>query len=123
MVAADSGHRTVLVVDADQAIRSLVKLTLDSDATTVHEAADADAAMAAIDEHSVDVAIVDAEVPGGGVDACGRLKRRRRAARTILLVRKGQLDDVDDPQGHVDALLTKPFTSLSLLRKVDGLTT
>lgn len=116
----DAGaHRTVLVADGDQSIRSLVYLTLHSERTTVVEAGDADEAVERVASGGAEVALVDFALPdGGGVDACARLKEAAASVRTILLVRKADLDEVpaDVP---ADAVLTKPFTSLSLLRKVD----
>ena len=116
----DADRPAVAVADADEAIRSLVNLTLDGERLTVVEAADADELLQVVSEHSAVVAIIDRTLPEqGGIAACSQLKQQDAGVQTILLVRKEDLDDVRDEQNVVDALLTKPFTSLALLRKVD----
>lgn len=111
---------SVAVADADEAIRSLVQLTLDGDRLAVVQAGDTDELLQALAEHGPALAIVDRALPErGGIAACWQVKQQDDDVRTILLVRKEDLDDVRDEQNVVDALLTKPFTSLALLRKVD----
>jgi len=117
-----SDIRRILVADGDQSIRSLVSLTLSSDSCVVFEAANADQALAQVAENVPQVALVDQSLPGDGPDACRRIKRSPLGAgiRTVLLVPKSEVNEAgarNDP--NVDALLTKPFTSLALLRKVD----
>lgn len=110
----------VVVADADEAIRSLVDLTLDGERLAVVQAADTSAVLAAVDEHGPAVAVVDRALPDkGGIATCWQVKQRDDAIRTVLLVAKEDLDSVRDEQNVVDALLTKPFTALALLRKVD----
>ena len=110
----------IAVADADEAIRSLVHLTLDGERLAVVQAADADELLQVASERGAAVAIIDRSLPErGGIAACWQLKQQDASVQTILLVRKEDLDDVRDEQNVVDALLTKPFTSLALLRKVD----
>lgn len=117
---AEVDRATVVVADADAAIRSLVELTLDGERLAVVQAADVDALLDAVDRHAPAVAIVDRGLPDeGGAAACRRVKQRDGAIATVLLVRKQDLHEVDDRDGVVDALLTEPFTALALLRKVD----
>ncbi len=119
MADAD-GSRTVLVADADESIRSLVYLTLKSERTEVLEAADADETLDLLRAHEPVLAIVDLGLPeSGGVETCRRIRESGQGARTILLVRKADLGNIPD-EAISDGLLTKPFTSLALLRKVDA---
>lgn len=121
MADAVDVRRKVLVVDADQSTRSLVYLTLHGERIDVVEAADGDEAMAAVDGGGLDVALVDLRLPGdGGADLAARVKEADADIRTVLLVRKADLGDVP-ADTVVDAVLTKPFTSLALLKKVDEL--
>lgn len=110
----------VVVADADEAIRSLVELTLGGERLAVVQAADTAGLLGAIDDHGPEVAVVDRDLPDeGGIATCRLVKQRDEAIRTVLLVAKEDLEDVRDDQNVVDALLTKPFTALALLRKVD----
>ena len=120
-----AAERTVLIADADHAIRSFVCLTLESDTTTVLEAADVDSALALLADHRPDVALVDARLPaGGGVGACRRLKQEAGddELRTVLLVPRVELSAARASHNpSVDSFLTKPFTSFGLLRTVADL--
>lgn len=121
MPDGDADERPVVVVaDADEAIRSLVQLTLDGERLAVLQAADTAGLLDAVDEHGPAVAVVDRNLPDkGGIATCWQVKQRNEATHTVLLVAKEDLEDVRDDQNVVDALLTKPFTALALLRKVD----
>lgn len=121
MPDGDADERPVVVVaDADEAIRSLVELTLDGERRAVVQAADTAGLLAAIDEHHPEVAVVDRGLPEkGGIATCWQAKQRDESIRTVLLVAKEELESIRDEQNVVDALLTKPFTALALLRKVD----
>ncbi len=111
--------RTVLIVDQDEAIRAMVRLTLEGERTVVVEAEDVDQALVVAHDHHPDVALVDLDLPeGGGLDAC-RLLRDRADLRTIVLVPKDRLGRLRDDTRACDAVLTKPFTTMALLRKVD----
>lgn len=121
MADAPAGHRTVLVVDADRSTRSLVYLTLHGERLDVVEAEDEDQAMAAVSDGGLDLALVDLRLSDdGGADLATRIKESDANVRTVLLVRKADLAQIP-PDVVVDAVLTKPFTSLALLRKVDEL--
>ena len=112
-------RRTVLVAGSDESIRSLVILTLGSDETEVVEAPSSEAAVAMTGEHRPALAIVDVDLDGGGYEACERIKAAGHDVRTVLLVAKQEYDEQARDGEAVDAYLTKPFTSLALLRKVD----
>lgn len=109
----------VVVADADEAIRSLVELTLDGERLTVVQAADTAGLLDAVDEHDPAVAVVDRSLPDkGGIATCWQVKQRDEAIHTVLLVAKEDLESIHDERNAVDALLAKPFTALALLRKV-----
>ena len=90
------GHRTVLVADADEGIRSLVRLTLDGESYRVVEAADTEAALLRIAASLPDLIVLDAGLPGaGGVAITKSLKSQpeTRGAQVVLMFDKS--DPVD----------------------------
>ncbi|MDQ4130822.1 MAG: response regulator [Actinomycetota bacterium] len=118
-MADAGGSRILLVADADESIRSLVYLTLKNERTEVLEAADVDETLDLLHAHEPVLAIIDLGLPElGGVETCRRIRESGQGPRTILLVRKAELGNIPD-EAISDGLLTKPFTSLALLRKVD----
>ena len=112
----------MLIVEPDPALRSLAVLTLGSDTTAIVEAADAGSALALVEVEPPQVAVVDADVDGGGEQLCRDLKDTLGADRvkTVLVLPKAQLQEAKTRRdAAVDTLLMKPYTPYGLLRKVE----
>lgn len=118
--------RTVLVADADEGIRTLVRLTLDGDSYRVVEATDTESALLSIAGALPDLIVLDAGLPGAGGLAITRSLKAQpetRDAQIVLLFDKAE--PVDQDQGRdvgVDEFLAKPFNAFALLKKVSALT-
>ena len=115
--------RTVLIADDDPSLRLLVHATIESDDYLVVEAADGAEAWAMIDQHKPSLVLLDVQMPGrSGFD----LLRSVRAdpsltgTRVILLTSKAQESDVEAGLiAGADFYLTKPFSPLDLLTRVE----
>jgi DNA-binding response OmpR family regulator len=115
--------RTVLIADDDPSLRLLVHATIESDDYLVVEAADRAEAWAMIDKHKPSLVLLDVQMPGrSGFD----LLRSVRAdpsltgTRVILLTSKAQESDVEAGLiAGADFYLTKPFSPLDLLTRVE----
>jgi DNA-binding NarL/FixJ family response regulator len=86
----DSERRLVLVVivDDDQLVRMALRLVVggEPDLTVVAEAADGDAAIAAVDEHRPDVVLMDVRMPGrDGLSATREILGRPSPPRVLML--------------------------------------
>lgn len=117
--------RTVLVADADDGTRTLVRLTLDGESYRVVEAADTEAALRSIAAALPDLIIIDAGLPGaGGIAVTRSLKAQpeTRSAQIVLLFDKAEPVDQDEGRDvGVDEFLAKPFNAFALLKKVSAL--
>lgn len=117
--------RTVLVADADEGIRSLVRLTLDGESYRVVEATDTETALHGIAAARPDLIVLDAALPGaGGVAITRSLKAQpeTRDAQVVLMFDKS--DPADQELGRevgVDGFIAKPFNAFALLKKVSSL--
>lgn len=117
--------RTVLVADADEGIRTLVRLTLDGESYRVVEATDTESALRSVAGSLPDLIVLDAGLPGpGGLAVTRSLKAQpeTRDAQIVLLFEKSE--PVDQDQGRevgVDEFLAKPFNAFALLKKVSAL--
>lgn len=118
---------TILVVDDDDDIRELVELALSSEGHLVATARDGAAALEHLEEHQVDLAVVDVTMPvlgGIGFTAALRSLERRsygRRPRTsvVLLSALTSPDDIDAGlAAGADGYLPKPFRIADLLRVV-----
>ena len=116
-----------MVVDDDEDIRELVELALSTEGHRVVTAPDGAAALRHLEEHQVDLAIVDVTMPvlgGIGFTAALRsLERRSYGLRprtsVVLLSALTSPDDIDAGlAAGADGYLPKPFRITALLRVV-----
>jgi serine/threonine protein kinase len=111
----------VLVASGDRAARSMIEATLAEGRVAVAAAGDAERALDQARAHPPGLAFVDAELPGGAVALCQRLRATEESAATsiVMLVGRGaQVDRAAAAGAGVDDFLPKPFSSLQLLAKV-----
>lgn len=115
--------RTVLIADDESSIRLLVHATIESDDYVVVEAADGAQAWALIQKVKPSVVLLDVQMPGrSGLEVLRSIKSDPNLARTrvILLTSKAQEGDVEAGlMAGADFYLTKPFSPLDLLTRVD----
>jgi two-component system cell cycle sensor histidine kinase/response regulator CckA len=113
---------TVLVVDDEASIRSLVGRVLARQGYDVIEASTAEEAIRISDSHSGTIALVvsDVMLPGmRGPEMVKQLRHNRSALRVLYI--SGYADDLDMTPGVLDAgegFLQKPFTLQSLTQTV-----
>jgi DNA-binding NtrC family response regulator len=117
MVEGDAQPRTVLVVDDDASLRLLCRVNLELDGHRVVEAATVAAATAALDEHEIDVVLLDLHLGSdSGLDVLDAVEALELPVRVVLL--SGTSDLPADVRGRVAATLGKPFTLEDLARVV-----
>ena len=116
-----TGTETVLLVEDERATRNLVARMLQVAGYTVLPAADADEAMALMQQHAggIDLLLTDVVLPGTNG---GALAAQVQAAspRTAVLFMSGYLDDRLEGAVSPDAsnLIAKPFTDAALVNRV-----
>jgi CheY-like chemotaxis protein len=105
---------TVLVLDAEESIRRLVRQILEPAGYAVLEAPTSREAVRWTEAGPVDLLIADLATPGGG-DAVRALRARRPAAKVVLIA-----GGVEGPAGpaHSDATLFKPIRADALLKTI-----
>jgi CheY-like chemotaxis protein/predicted Ser/Thr protein kinase len=111
----------VLVASADRPVRALVEATLAEGRVSVAGAGDAERAVDKARAHPPQLAFVDADLPGGAIALCQRLRVTDEAAATriVMLVGRGvQLDRAGAAAAGVYDFLSKPFSALQLMAKV-----
>lgn len=115
--------RTVLIADDESSIRLLVHATIESDDYTVVEAADGTGAWEMIQKLKPALVLLDIHMPGlNGLDVLRLIKADPSlvGTRVILLTSKAQESDIEAGLiAGADFYLTKPFSPLDLLTRVD----
>jgi two-component system, cell cycle sensor histidine kinase and response regulator CckA len=116
------GSETVVVVEDDASLRTLVRIMLGDCGYEVLEAADADAAMELCDEHpdGVDLLLTDVVMPDiGGRALADRLTALFPHLRVLFM--SGYSDEAVFRHGIIrpdTAFIEKPFSQAALARKV-----
>jgi CheY-like chemotaxis protein len=115
--------RTVVIADDESSMRLLVHATIESDDYMVVEASDGTEAWAMIQKHRPALVLLDVQMPGqSGLDVLRRIKAdpSLAATRVILLTAKAQETDIESGLiAGADFYLTKPFSPLDLLTRVE----
>lgn len=115
--------RTVVIADDESSMRLLVHATIESDDYAVVEASDGTEAWAMIQKHRPALVLLDVQMPGqSGLDVLRRIKAdpSLAATRVILLTAKAQETDIESGLiAGADFYLTKPFSPLDLLTRVE----
>jgi CheY-like chemotaxis protein len=115
--------RTVVIADDEPSMRLLVHATIESDNHMVVEAADGVEAWALIEKHKPQLVLLDVEMPGlSGLEVLRSIKANPSlaATRVILLTSKAQESDIEAGLiAGADFYLTKPFSPLDLLTRVE----
>ncbi|HUY74056.1 MAG TPA: response regulator [Candidatus Dormibacteraeota bacterium] len=115
--------RTVVIADDEPSMRLLVHATIDSDDYDVIEANDGAQAWAMIQERKPSLVLLDVQMPGlNGLEVLHLIKSDPEFKKTkvILLTSKAQETDIETGLlAGADFYLTKPFSPLDLLSRVE----
>jgi CheY-like chemotaxis protein len=115
--------RTVLIADDEPSMRLLVHATIESDDYNVVEAVDGSEAWTMIQQHKPSLVLLDVQMPGRtGLEVLRSIKTDPvlRATKVILLTSKAQEHDIENGLiAGADFYLTKPFSPLDLLTRVE----
>jgi len=119
---APRGVETVLLVEDEPAVRKFGRLALETHGYAVLEAASGEEALRLAASHAgpIHILITDVVMPKMGGREAAEILRSRHAGLKVLFV-SGYTDDAVVRHGIVeatDAFLQKPFTPLTLARKV-----
>jgi CheY-like chemotaxis protein len=115
--------RTVVIADDEPSMRLLVHATIESDDYAVIEAGDGTQAWEMIQQHRPSLVLLDVQMPGkSGLEVLQLVKAdpTLAATRVILLTAKAQETDIEAGLiAGADFYLTKPFSPLDLLTRVE----
>ena len=117
-----SPQPTVLVVDDDDVTRMVLRITLEKDDFTVVEAEDGPSALAAVDDHDVDLVLLDNRLPGiDGLEVLRRLRLDGRHVGMPVILVTGDDDVPHRVRGlhaGADDYVVKPFTPAEIVARV-----
>lgn len=115
--------QTVVIADDEPSMRLLVHATIESDEYAVVEASNGTEAWDMIQKHKPSLVLLDQQMPGRtGLEVLHLIKADPglSATRVILLTSKAQEGDIEAGLiAGADFYLTKPFSPLDLLTRVE----
>ena len=117
--------KKLLIVDDEDGVRALVRMTLDSGVYEIFEASEGFEALDLAREHRPDLVLLDVMLPDvSGMDVCRKIKDDPDLASTtvVMLTARAQTNDVGDAEeAGADGYFTKPFSPIALPRKVESI--
>jgi two-component system phosphate regulon response regulator PhoB len=112
----------ILIVDDEVAIRDMVRMALETENFVVSDASSAHQASKLLDEHHVDLIILDWMMPGvTGIDFAARIRKQDNFAKVgiIMLTAKDNEDDlIRGLNVGADDYVTKPFSTRALVSRI-----
>jgi DNA-binding response OmpR family regulator len=112
----------ILVVEDNPEISYVVELALADAGLEVRTVADGDRALAAAQDWTPDVVLLDLGIPGpDGVEVCRRLRRFSNAYVVMLTARAEEVDKLIGLSVGADDYLTKPFSPRELVARVQAM--
>jgi two-component system KDP operon response regulator KdpE len=110
---------SILVVDDDQNIRRLLRISLASQAHSVIEAATGQDAISKAKSDKPDIVVLDLGLPDmDGVDVIHLLRQWTQIPIIVLSVRGADKDKIDALDAGADDYLTKPFNTGELSARI-----
>jgi CheY-like chemotaxis protein len=117
--------KTVLVVDDEPTIRTLVNAILDGSGVRTLEAADGLEALDMARRHQPDLVLLDVVMPRmDGFTVCQRMKGEKSMARTPVLLLTALLQESDRQRARrvgAEGIVQKPFSPAVLRATVEGI--
>jgi two-component system response regulator ResD len=114
---------TVLVVDDEEQLRSLVRLYLEKEGFRVEEATDGKDALRKTKQSHYDLIVLDVMMPElDGWEVCRKIRQEQRNIPVIMLTAKTQIEDklVGFDMG-ADDYISKPFDPRELVARIQSL--
>lgn len=115
--------KKILVVDDQESIRDLVSATLEDERYAIYTAADGEEALRLSFKVHPDVILLDIAMPGmNGFEVCRALKSNplTSSIHVIMLTGHDQAEDrLKGNEAGADDYFTKPFSPLTLIKKIE----
>jgi DNA-binding response OmpR family regulator len=113
---------TILLVDDEESIQTLLTYPLERDGYTVVQARDGEEALERFGEEEVDLVVLDVMLPKlDGLEVCKRLRSQSNVPIVMLTARGEELDKVLGLELGADDYITKPFSIREFRSRVRAL--
>lgn len=112
-------NRSILIVDDEPQIRRVLKTSLSSQGGRVLVAENGEQALEVLRQETVDVVLLDLNMPGmGGLKACRAMRAAWNMPIIVISVRDSGPDKVEALDAGADDYVTKPFSFEELMARI-----
>ncbi len=112
-------HDTILIVDDDELLRTLIRETLSLDGLQVLEAEDGESIDPILAKHPVDLIVLDISLPGAdGFDVMRRLREQNQIPVVMLTAKSDVVDRVVGLELGADDYICKPVEMRELIARI-----
>ncbi len=113
---------TILVVDDEPRMLTMLELALGAAGYQVRTAPDAEGAWRILQEDALALVVLDVMMPGtSGLELCGRIREHSSVPVILLTARDGAADRVEGLEAGADDYLAKPFSPRELVLRVGAI--
>jgi len=110
---------TILLVEDEEDIASLVRAYLENDGFRVIWAARGADGVLALEQHEIRLAILDLQLPDAdGLELCRMIRQSSRLPIVIVTARDEEIDRITGLELGADDYVTKPFSPRELVARV-----
>ena len=111
----------ILVVDDEKEIADVVELYLQNDQYKVFKFYNGQDALDCINNMKIDLAILDIMLPdGNGLEFCRKIRNKSKVFVLFLTAMDSEIDMVNGYDAGADDYITKPFSLMVLVSKVQA---
>ena len=119
MIGGSARGGTILLVEDEEDIATLVRTYLEKDGFRVIWAARAAEGLQALADNEIRLAILDLQLPDGdGLDLCRAIRATSRLPIVIVTARDEEIDRITGLELGADDYVTKPFSPRELVARV-----
>jgi CheY-like chemotaxis protein len=113
--------RTILVVDDEDALRTVLSSELTSEGYDVRSAADGDEAIEVLKKEAVDLILLDIKMPRmNGFEVLRHVKKTRPRTKVVMLTAFADLKNaIESKKLGAEDFVSKPYDLVDLLTTID----
>jgi two-component system, OmpR family, KDP operon response regulator KdpE len=112
-------NRTILLVDDEPQIRRVLRTSLSAQGANVLDVQNGEEAITLLREQTVDLILLDMNMPGmGGLETCRAIRAGWDVPIIILSVRDSDQDKVEALDAGADDFVSKPFSNDELMARI-----
>jgi DNA-binding response OmpR family regulator len=117
-----SAVNTLLFIEDDDGIRLALRLALEDEGYTVHEAVDGGSGLTVFGEHEIDLVLLDLRLPDmSGFDVCRSIRAQSIVPIIIITAQTDTHDMVAGLEAGADDYVTKPVVPKELAARIRAL--